>query len=139
MNPGLCLFAIHTAIICDKPCLCPAAVFCVSKEDVKSVMEGDSVTLRTELIEQHCRPTEVIIWIYGPQKSLIAHRVTDTIPVFSDVLDGRFRGRLCVDDRTGSLTITNIKSQHSGLYEMITGRATDNLHRFNVIVYSGKH
>ncbi|XDV23955.1 hypothetical protein PO909_028286 [Leuciscus waleckii] len=31
--------------------------------------------------------------------------------------DGRFRDRLEVDYKTGSLTITNIRSEHAGRYE----------------------
>ncbi|KAI7790790.1 hypothetical protein IRJ41_001315 [Triplophysa rosa] len=122
----------HTLLFC----LCTwrlIGVFCVIDE-VKSAKEGDSVTLHTKLTELHCK--EVIMWTFGPQKSLIAHRVTGTVPVFSDVLNGRFRARLQVDDQTGSLTITNITTQHSGLYEMITSIATGNLHRFDVIVYT---
>ncbi|KAL0161332.1 hypothetical protein M9458_045057, partial [Cirrhinus mrigala] len=50
-------------------------------------------------------------------------------------LDGRFRDRLKLDNQTGSLTITNITTEHTGLYKLqITGKRLSSI-TFNVSVY----
>ncbi|XP_052446481.1 uncharacterized protein LOC127988025 [Carassius gibelio] len=82
-----------------------------------SVMKGDSVTLHTDLTEipKH----DEIVWTFGSNKSLIA-KINKAAGVFStfDVPDERFRDRLKLDRQTGSLTITDITTQHAGLYEL---------------------
>ncbi|XP_059425043.1 uncharacterized protein LOC132159516 isoform X3 [Carassius carassius] len=84
--------------------------------DVKSVMEGDSVTLYTDLTE--IQKADLITWTFGPGRTRIAqiNRMAHRISLYDDVLDGRFRDRLKLDHQTGSLTITNITTQHTGLY-----------------------
>uniref|UniRef100_A0A8C1SVG0 Uncharacterized protein n=1 Tax=Cyprinus carpio TaxID=7962 RepID=A0A8C1SVG0_CYPCA len=62
---------------------------------VKSVMVGDSVTLHT----RHANSVTV-----------------------NDNYDQRFRGRLKVDRQTRCLTITNIRTEHAGLYGVQTNR-----------------
>ncbi|XP_057181350.1 uncharacterized protein LOC130548527 [Triplophysa rosa] len=101
-----------------------------------SVMEGDSVTLHNNVTD--IQRGDVIEWLFGPQETRIATIYTD----FSEtdvVHDGMFRDKLQVDDHTGSLTITNITTQHSGLYHMIfissSGYIREPSYRFNVTVY----
>ncbi|XP_016366811.1 SLAM family member 5-like [Sinocyclocheilus rhinocerous] len=77
------------------------------------VMEGDSVTLHTDVTEIHEGAN--ILWKFG---SMIAE-ISGVYGIFtSDVPDGRFRDRLKLDNQTGSLTITNITAQHAGPYEV---------------------
>ncbi|XP_050950290.1 SLAM family member 5 [Labeo rohita] len=82
-----------------------------------SVMEGDSVVLHTDVTEIH--KNDDIQWIFGAENILIAEINTE-VGFFnmSDVLDGRFRDRLKLNKQTGSLTITNITTQHSGDYKL---------------------
>ncbi|XP_056614421.1 uncharacterized protein LOC130429722 [Triplophysa dalaica] len=57
------------------------------------------------------------------------------ISLYEDVLDGKFRQRLMLDRHTGSLTITNIRTTDSGLYELQILRGSDVISRsFSIIV-----
>ncbi|XP_039538699.1 uncharacterized protein LOC120486621 isoform X2 [Pimephales promelas] len=97
-------------------------------------MEGDSVSLNSGLTE--IQNGEDITWKFGPNKNLIARTdgVNNTI---YDVLDGIFRDRLKLDNKTGSLTIMNIRNNHTGVYEVkISSSGPSSTHRFNVTVYA---
>jgi len=63
-----------------------------------SVMEGDSVSLNSDLTE--IKDDDVIQWMFGDGNTLIAEiNVTaDRFTVYDDVLDGRFRDRLKLDN-----------------------------------------
>jgi len=87
-----------------------------------SVMEGDSVTLNTDLTEIHER--ENIRWFFGDENSVIAKikKKKQIFSTYDDGPDGRFRDRLKLDDQTGSLTITHTTTEHTGVYTLeITG------------------
>nr|XP_055073027.1 uncharacterized protein LOC129452990 [Misgurnus anguillicaudatus] len=114
-----------------------AGVFC-DTDEVKSVsvVEEDSVTLHTHLTE--IQKNDVIVWRFGLQKSLIAkiNRATSEISINADAFDVRFRDRLQVNNQTGDLIITNITTQHTGLYHMIINSAKESSYKFNVTVYA---
>ncbi|XP_050957705.1 CD48 antigen-like, partial [Labeo rohita] len=98
-----------------------------------SVMEGDSVTLKTNVTELH--EDNIIAWKFGAEKSLIA-KITEKLNFSTfDGLDGKFRDRLKLDKQTGSLTITNITTEHAGLYEQQIRGAKLSLKTFSVSVY----
>jgi len=100
-----------------------------------SVMEGDSVTLNTDLTEIH--EDKDIMWTFGDKKTLIA-RINEKKKMFStsdDAPDGRFRNRLKLDDQTGSLTITNTTTEHTGVYQLEIGGARKSSKTFSVSVY----
>ncbi|XP_016116392.1 uncharacterized protein [Sinocyclocheilus grahami] len=90
----------------------------VSADAVKpvSVLEGDSVTLRTD--PTYIQRYDVIRWRFDHQNSSIAE-IDRTAGIFNtfNSADGRFRDRLQLDNQTGSLNITNINCTDSGLYE----------------------
>ncbi|CAM4660628.1 unnamed protein product [Leuciscus chuanchicus] len=81
-------------------------------------MEGDSVTLNSDLTEM--MDEDLILWRFGNENTVIAEiNVLDgRITVYDDVPDGRFRDRLKLDDQTGSLTITNTTTEHTGVYKL---------------------
>ncbi|XP_048038153.1 SLAM family member 5-like [Megalobrama amblycephala] len=110
-------------------------ISCVFGDSV-SVMEGDSVTLYTDLTEIH--EDDEILWKYGAENSLIAEisRVDQIFSTYDDVLDGRFRDRVKLDNQTGSLTITNITTEHAGVYKLDIRGAKRSSKTFNVSVYA---
>ncbi|XP_051760720.1 uncharacterized protein LOC127517971 isoform X7 [Ctenopharyngodon idella] len=83
------------------------------EEKMVSVEEGESVTL---MIDAEIQRDDQILWMFGPQENLIAEIKSEIAT--SDGADGRFRDRLKLDKRTGCLTITNIRSEHTGVYKL---------------------
>ncbi|KAA0711973.1 hypothetical protein E1301_Tti012714 [Triplophysa tibetana] len=114
--------------------VCVTGVFGVDADEVKSVsvMEGESVTLHTNLT--HIQRDDQILWMFGPEETPIAEIHKKII----DMYDSKeiFGVRLKLDSQTGSLTITNITITDSCVYtlEIISDRGTS-YKRFNVTVY----
>ncbi len=105
--------------------------------DEISVKKGDSVTLnsgRTEIIKG-----ETIMWLYMNEMNYIAeiNPWNNNITVYDDVLDGRFRDRLKLDNQTGSLTITNTTTEHAGRYVLLIERGPS-LRLFKAFRVSGE-
>ncbi|XP_052446372.1 SLAM family member 5-like [Carassius gibelio] len=115
-------------------CLCWWHLAGVFGESV-SVMEGDSVTLKTDVTE--VQQADDVVWTFGSYNSSIG-KIKKQQQIFftSDVPDGRFRDRLKMDRQTGSLTITNITSQHAGVYKVEMSGAKLSLKTFHVSVYA---
>ncbi len=100
------------------------------------MMEGDSVTLHTGLTE--IRKDDDVLWKYGAENSQIAKmKKKKHISTFNGP-DGRFRDRLKLDSKTGSLTITNITTQHAGVYQLEINGAKKTSKTFSVSVYGEK-
>ncbi|XDV23423.1 hypothetical protein PO909_028001 [Leuciscus waleckii] len=113
---------------------CLVGVFGVADE-VKSVsgMEGESVTIQPNVTK--IQKDDQIRWNFGHKDILIAQiNRQDNNPIFyNESADGRFRGRLELD-QNGSLTITNMRTTDSGLYQVKTTRSETPLNIFNLIV-----
>ncbi|XP_073721379.1 uncharacterized protein [Misgurnus anguillicaudatus] len=124
-------------LMCVYLCLCFCGLTGVFGDKVKSVsvMEGDSLTLHTNTKLQR---DDMILWKFGPENSLIAtiSIAAKKISIYDDVLDGRFRDRLQLNYQTGDLIITDITTQHTGLYKMIISGKKKTSYRFNVTVYA---
>ncbi len=97
-----------------------------------SVLEGDSVALNSGFTEM--MDDDVILWRFGDENTVIAQiDVMDgSMTVYDDVLDERFRDRLKLDHQTGSLIITNITTEHTGLYQLQTNSVSKS---FSLTVY----
>ncbi|KTF94295.1 hypothetical protein cypCar_00032860, partial [Cyprinus carpio] len=75
-------------------------------------IEGDSVTLNTD-VRDIDRNMHYIVWGFGPECTGIAEWFTEV----TYHLDQKFGGRLRMDRQTGSLTIRNVRTTDSGLYQ----------------------
>ncbi|XP_042611977.1 uncharacterized protein LOC122134324 [Cyprinus carpio] len=90
-----------------------------AKEWKITVMEGESVTLEPAY---EIKKDDVIQCLFGDeeQQTLIAEFIGKAreIFIYDDVADERFRDILELDETTGSLTITNTRTEHSGVYRL---------------------
>ncbi|XP_077081753.1 SLAM family member 5-like isoform X4 [Siphateles boraxobius] len=110
-----------------------SGVFGAGTDEVKSVSvtEGDSVTLNTDVQVQR---DNQILWTFGPQDRRIGeiHRqniyIDNTVMIFEKIVQ--------MDKQTGSLTIRNIRSEHTGLYKLTVISKGTLYKRFNVTVYA---
>ncbi|XDV22869.1 hypothetical protein PO909_027651 [Leuciscus waleckii] len=104
-------------------------------DEVKSVKEGDSVTLNSDLTEM--KDDDVIQWRFENTVIAEINVTADRFTVYDDVLDGRFRDRLKLDNQTGSLTITNTTTEHDGYYKL--EGVSFSSKAFRVSVYDSVH
>ncbi|KAK2901468.1 hypothetical protein Q8A67_009583 [Cirrhinus molitorella] len=84
-----------------------------------SVMVGDSVTLHTDI--GTVRRNDHIVWMFGPDSP--DNKIAELIKwsyMLSIYVSGKmpFGDKLQMDEQTGSLTIKNTTSEHSGLYKL---------------------
>ncbi|XP_058616965.1 uncharacterized protein LOC131530619 isoform X1 [Onychostoma macrolepis] len=108
-------------------------VFVAVADGVKTVivMEGDSLTLNTNVTE--IKRDVTVLWMFGDDNSIIAN-MNEAAGIFSDNDNERFRDRLELDKQTGSLTIRNIRTEHTGLYQLKIKSTTETSKKFSVTV-----
>ncbi len=118
--------------------LCFAGVFSAETDDTMSVMEGDSVTLHTDLTE--IQNDDTILWSFGLKETVISQitRKNDLTSFFVTD-DVRFKGRSQVDQDTGSLTIRNTRKRHSGQYKLTISREQITSRIFSVDVFGKEY
>ncbi|KAL0161104.1 hypothetical protein M9458_044829, partial [Cirrhinus mrigala] len=83
------------------------------------VMEGESVTLETVA---EIKKDYLILWLFGDVELLTGIAMfrgeTGRIFTYAYVAGGIFKDRLELDETTGSLTIRNTRTAHSGIYKL---------------------
>ncbi len=79
------------------------------------VVKGKDVTLNPDTETQR---DDLILWMFGDENNLIAQLTGETKETTYTDADERFRDRLQLDKNTGSLTIKNMTSKHSGAYKL---------------------
>ncbi|XP_016326150.1 SLAM family member 5-like isoform X2 [Sinocyclocheilus anshuiensis] len=110
-------------------------VFDVKTDEVKlSVMEGDSVTLNTDVTE--VQKNDLILWLFQINNS--DTRIAEIHKQVFDMYESNktFGDRLHMDSRTGALTIRNIRTEHSGLYKLTIIKGGVTYKSFSVAVYA---
>ncbi|XP_051550685.1 hepatocyte cell adhesion molecule-like isoform X2 [Myxocyprinus asiaticus] len=107
-----------------------------NSDELKTVLEGDSVTLQSNVTE--LPKDDHILWKFGPRNARIAEIIKrDQINFIWVSNDEIFRDKLQLNNQTGSLTLKNIRITHSGLYQLeIINSAGTSVKRFSVTVYS---
>uniref|UniRef100_A0A8C1S3U9 Immunoglobulin domain-containing protein n=1 Tax=Cyprinus carpio TaxID=7962 RepID=A0A8C1S3U9_CYPCA len=108
-------------------------VFDAETGTMMSVMEGDSVTLHTNLTE--ILNDDTLLWVFGP-KGFVISQITrkNDLTSFFITDDVGFRERLQMNQITGSLTIRNTRIRHSGQYKLTVSRKKTTTKTFNVTV-----
>uniref|UniRef100_A0A671LFK3 Ig-like domain-containing protein n=1 Tax=Sinocyclocheilus anshuiensis TaxID=1608454 RepID=A0A671LFK3_9TELE len=91
-----------------------------------SVMEGDSVTLQSDVSE--VQRDDLIVWRFGDKGILLAKIDVETNETSLNDADERFRDRLKLDEAR-SLTIKKTRTTDSGLYE-VQIRGSESSQRF---------
>lgn len=104
-------------------------------DETVSVMEGNSVTLQTNLTEILNRDT--LLWVFGSKEFVISQitRKDDLTSIYITD-DERFSGRVQVDQKTGFLTIRNIRIRYSGQYKLTISREKTTIKTFSVFVFA---
>ncbi|XP_077081762.1 uncharacterized protein LOC143735462 [Siphateles boraxobius] len=108
-----------------------SGVFGVDAVKSVSAPEGESVTLNSDT---EIQTDDMITWRTVHNNNLIAKIKENNYK--PDFPDERFRDRLKLDEKTGSLTIMNIRTTDSGLYRVISSRSKTPLYTFNLTVYA---
>ncbi|XP_059424840.1 SLAM family member 9-like [Carassius carassius] len=135
---------LHTLVLFCLFCLCWMSlmgVFGAETNGIQSVylIEGDCVTLNTDVTEIH--EDNDVLWNFGANNSMIA-QINKKKQIFSTYDDGpneTLKERLKLDKRTASLTITNITTEHAGLYKLQISGAKLLSKTFSVSVYARLH
>ncbi|XP_056304226.1 SLAM family member 9 [Danio aesculapii] len=108
-----------------------SGVFGVETNEIKLVLEGDTVTLPAEIHRD-----EQLLWRFGLQGTIIAKFNKKNRDYEIMKTDERFSGRLTAQYETGSLIIRNIRTEHAGLYQLQIISSTVSTKTFNVSVYA---
>ncbi len=99
-----------------------------------SVKEGDSVSLNPNITQ--IQKISKIEWTFGDEGPIIAAIIKNEITLKN--VSEIFKDRLTLDNQTGSLTINNMKTKHSGLYKVHIEHKDDgpSSKKFSVKVFS---
>ncbi|XP_051763441.1 uncharacterized protein LOC127519835 isoform X2 [Ctenopharyngodon idella] len=116
----VCVFAVFALIVHGKS---------DGTDEVSvSVIEGDSVTLYTNITRNK---QDRIKWYFN--NSRITHIDENQTNICTDEWCKEiFRDKLKVDNRTGDLTITNIRNTNSGVYQLKFSRRSGNIFSVSV-------
>uniref|UniRef100_A0A8C1Q298 Ig-like domain-containing protein n=1 Tax=Cyprinus carpio TaxID=7962 RepID=A0A8C1Q298_CYPCA len=95
-------------------------------------MEGDSVTLNTDVNVQR---DDQILWMFKVNNSFTRIAEIHRQKIYIGDSTVAFRKRVQMDSQTGSMTIRNIRTEHSGLYKLQIIKDEVTSKSFSVAVY----
>ncbi|XP_077083187.1 CD48 antigen-like [Siphateles boraxobius] len=127
----MCIFCSCLWSLSVNISVCCSGVFGVDEVKSVSAPEGESVTLNSDT---EIQTDDLITWRTVQNNNLIAKIKENNNK--TDFPDERFRDRLKLDEKTGSLTIMNIRTTDSGLYRVTSSRSKTPLYTFNLTVYA---
>ncbi|KAA0711905.1 hypothetical protein E1301_Tti013507 [Triplophysa tibetana] len=78
-------------------------------------MEGETVTLESGV--PNIERNDLTVWTFGDTRIALMNRDTGKFLLF-DGENGMFRDKLHLNNQTGHLTITNIRTEHTGFYQL---------------------
>ncbi len=110
-------------------------MFSVEIDGVKSlsVLEGYDVILHTRIT--NIPRDDVIEWTFGPQKTSVVKTDRKNEILLYNEDDVKFTGKLHLNIQTGDLTISNINTEVSGLYQLKIIKSTYTIEKsFSVTV-----
>ncbi len=99
------------------------------------VKEGESVTLHTGFTE--IQIYDFVTWMFGDTVIAEIYKAAQLSYTY-DGDDERFRDRLQLDNKTGSLTITKCNTSNSGLYELKINSNRHTVHQRFILTVSGE-
>ncbi len=102
-------------------CLCVSLFLCAAVTETLEEISviDDSVTLYPDPLnpDTEIQRDDLILWMFGYQDDPIALIRGGTVETYDDAAGARFRDRLELNE-TGSLTITDITPELTGLYKL---------------------
>ncbi len=112
-------------------------VFVAVADAVKtvSVMEGESATVPTGVIE--IQGYDLILWKFKDNSVAEINKGTNQFLVY-DSGDVRFKGRLKLNEKSGSLIISNSRTTDSGDYHLNMSSSSHTLQRTISVTVSGE-
>jgi len=99
-----------------------------------TVMKGDSVTLKHQA---EIKRNDSANWKF--KDIIIVKKITAGNFSTSEGDDGRFKNCLNLEQQTGSLTITNITSDHAGPYTLNIKKSTDETSKIFRVTVTGEY
>jgi len=112
-------------------------MFFVMTDEMKtvSVKEGESVTLRTGVID--IKIYDQILWKFKDQLIAKTIQLTNQMSLY-DTSDKRFKGRIQLNEKTGSLSISDSRTTDSEDYSLHMISSTSTVQRTISVTVSGE-
>lgn len=106
----------------------------MSGDDVVNVLEGDSVTLKPDN-NVPLKKEDLILWKFNGNLISKMNKTDEDLNIITTDTGKKFSGRLEPDKKTGSLKITDIRTEHAGIYKVEMKTITETSKSYSVTVH----